>query len=268
VLVRVCAVLFLCFGLVAGSASARRGNGDPASHVLLVEDTFLPVAAPPPSGTAELRKAVADVYARSFRIKVAVVGSPRDLGTVPMLFNKPGRYANLLGREIASAFIGALLIVMPSGFGVYDGGRSTAAESRVLKKLRVSGPSSAQLVRSAAATVRRLLAANALRSKDILAPSAIPRFASVRRGTTATLMYSVLEDSHRSKETIRVLAGTTQLARFTTRFRVSRYADVHTVKWEVPSTVTDADNLQFCVVATDPAGNTGRAQCAPIQLVT
>ncbi len=55
----------------------------------------------------------------------------------------------------------------------------------------------------------------------------------------------MLEDSHRSKETIRVLAGTTQLARFTTPFRVSRYADVHTVKWEVPSTVTNADNLQF-----------------------
>jgi hypothetical protein len=267
VLVRLCAVLLLCFGLVAGSASARGGNGDPASHVLLVEDTFLPVGSPPPSGTAELRKAVADVYARSFRIKVAVVGSPQDLGTVPMLFNKPGRYANLLGREIASAFIGPLLIVMPSGFGIYDGGRSTAAELRVLKKLRVSGPSSVQLVRSATAAIRRLLGAKALRSKDILAPLAIPRFASVRRGATATLTYSVLEDSHRSKETIRVLAGTNQLARFTTPLRVSRYTDVRTVKWQVPSTVTDADNLQFCVVATDPAGNRGRAQCAPIQLV-
>jgi len=89
-----------------------------------------------------------------------------------MFFNKPGRYANLLGREIASAFIGPLLIVMPSGFGIYDGGRSTAAESRVLKRLPVSGRKSVLLVRSATAAVRRPLDAKALRSKDILAPSA------------------------------------------------------------------------------------------------
>jgi hypothetical protein len=260
-------MLLVGFGLLAGGVSARPANGDPASDFLIVQDVFIPFAAPPPSATAELRKAVADVYARGYRIKVAVVASPRDLGAVPMMFDKPQRYAPFLGQEISSAFIGPLLIVMPSGFGIYDGGRSTAAEVRVLKTLHVSGRASAELVRSAASTVRELLAAKALRSKDILAPSAIPRFATAHRGETATLSYSVLEDSHRSRETIRVLAGRAQIARFTTPFRAGRYTDLRSVKWQVPSTVSDADNLQFCVAATDPSGNTGRAQCAPIQLV-
>jgi len=43
------------------------------------------------------------------------------LGAIPSLFNKPNQYARFLGFELSAGFIGPLLIVMPSGFGIWDG---------------------------------------------------------------------------------------------------------------------------------------------------
>ena len=69
------------------------------------------------------------VYADGNRVKVAVIATSDDLGAIPSLMNKPDDYAKFLGQELAGFYIGPLLIVMPSGWGVYDGGRSVAAEN-------------------------------------------------------------------------------------------------------------------------------------------
>jgi hypothetical protein len=67
--------------------------------------------------------------------------------------------------------VGPLLIVMPSGYGIYDGGRSTAAESRVLDGLAVPGSKQPDALTDVAANaVDDLLRAGALRSPDILKP--------------------------------------------------------------------------------------------------
>ena len=51
---------------------------------------------------------------------------------------------------------------MPAGFGIYDGGRSTAAEEQVLRSIPVSAGSPDDLARSATAAVQALAAASAL----------------------------------------------------------------------------------------------------------
>src|SRR6185312_13198036 len=121
--------------------AAAGADGDPASDVLIAADTYVPFQGVSKRSIGKLNTNVAAVYASRYRIKVAVIATNVDLGSVPSLFNRPQLYAKFLGQEISTAFIGPLLIVMPAGFGMYDGGRSTAAESRVLKGLHVTGRS-------------------------------------------------------------------------------------------------------------------------------
>ena len=103
-------------------------DGDPANDVLLVKNVFLPYPAPSAAASNELAAAVSSAYARGYRVKVAVIATETDLGSVPSLFNRPGDYARFLGQELNLYYVGPLLIVMPAGYGVYDGGRSTAPE--------------------------------------------------------------------------------------------------------------------------------------------
>lgn len=65
------------------------------------------------------------------------------------------RTRRFLGLELATVYVGPLLIVMPAGFGIYDGGRSTAAESRMLGKLPRPGRLADALTRAAANAVRK-----------------------------------------------------------------------------------------------------------------
>jgi hypothetical protein len=130
--------------LIAAGALAplAAGNGDPASHVLYTQNVYLPYEAPPVSAAKALKRAVDSVYTRHFRLKVAVIAGEVDLGTVPSLWGKPNQYANFLGVELASFYVGPLLVVMPAGFGIYDGGRSVAPEERVLASATVKGADS------------------------------------------------------------------------------------------------------------------------------
>jgi hypothetical protein len=149
-------------------------------------------------------------FAQRNRVKVAVVATRNGLGSVRSLFNKPKAYAKFLGLEIATVYVGPLLIVMPAGFGIYDGGRSTAAENRVLAKFPQTGRSADALTRAVANAVRKLTAAKALRSKDLHPPAVFPQTAFVHAGETAKLTYLVLEDSERRSEVVRVFVGATE----------------------------------------------------------
>jgi hypothetical protein len=248
--------------VLAGAASA---DGDPASDILIVNDVYVPFQGVPKRAAAQLKTSVEAAYDRRYRVKVAVIATRLDLGSVPSLFNRPQSYAKFLGAEIATAYVGPLLIVMPAGFGIYDGGRSTAAEMRVLKKLRVRDRSPDGLTRLAAAAVQQLTAAKALRSKDIHPPSVFPQTAFVHAGLTTRLTYSVLEDSERSKEVVRIFVGTAEAKVVRTAFHRSTYSKPHVVTWTVPADVGSAA-VKFCVVATDPSGNSSDSVCAAIKL--
>ena len=65
-------------------------DGDPASDVLLVKNVFLPYPAPSAAASNEIAAAVSSAYARGYRVKVAVIATETDLGSVPSLFNRPG----------------------------------------------------------------------------------------------------------------------------------------------------------------------------------
>ena len=211
----------VCLLALAGTAGA---DGDPASDILIAQDVFLPVPAPSAHTASALKARVAMVFARRNRIKVAVVASKTDLGSVPTLFNKPQSYAKFLGIELSTIYVGPLLVVMPNGFGIYDGGRATARAVRVLAKLRVAGRSSDALTRAAATAVHALAAARALRSKDIHPPSVFPQTVAARLGEPVKLTYVVLEDSEWSKEVVQVVVGGTEAKVIRTPLRRATYS--------------------------------------------
>jgi hypothetical protein len=143
---------------------------------------------------------------------------------------------------------------MSNGFGLYDGGRSVAAEQRVLRGLRIGGRSAVQLTAAATAAVTRLKQGSALRSKDILKPSPILTFARVHPGRPATLSYGILEDSQWVAETVTVFAGERALSVFRRQLRRLVYADSQNVTW-TPPVPLPSKPLRFCVAARDPTGN-------------
>ncbi len=251
--------------LLVALPTAARADGDPASDVLYTQDVFVPYPPPAPSAVRALRRSVAAAYARRYRIKVAVIATSSDLGAVPELFGKPSAYARFLGQEIAPIFVGPLLIVMPAGFGIYDGGRSTAAEERVLASLDAGGSSADVLTHAATTAVQKLTAAGALSSKDIRGPQVFPRPASARPGTRVRLTYAVVEDSERTQDVVRILAGRTQKAILRAPMRPALYSRPHSAVWNVPRTLKPGA-LTFCVVATDPAGHRSLPACGPLQI--
>src|SRR5581483_10522920 len=110
-------VFTLVLAAVAGLAtSAARADGDPASDVLYFQDVFLPYAKPSAGAAKQLESAVAAANKAGFRIKVAVIQSEQDLGSVPSLFNRQDIYARFLGAELKLFYTQRLLVVMPAGF--------------------------------------------------------------------------------------------------------------------------------------------------------
>jgi hypothetical protein len=260
-------VLAAVAAAAALAAPASRADGDPASDTLLEQSVFFPYDAPSQPAQIALQQVVDRVYERGNRIKVAVIYDQTDLGSIPSLFGHPADYAHLLGVELGLWYVGPLLVVMPAGFGVYDGGRSTAAEEALLRSLRVDASSPDGLTQSATAAVQRLTAASALDSTDIRAPLVTAYPASGRRGKLATLRFDVFDDSGRASAVVRVYEGRALVATLAAQmqFQIStRHVDV---TWHVPRRLRSRQ-LRFCVVASDPSGNRSAPTCAPFLRVT
>jgi hypothetical protein len=100
-------------------ATPALADGDPASDVLATQALFLPADA----GLSPRRQAqlvsLADAARRSgVSLRVAMIASPADLGSVTELWRQPQTYARFLAQELSVVYRGTLLVVMPSGFGV------------------------------------------------------------------------------------------------------------------------------------------------------
>jgi hypothetical protein len=253
-------LLSLVVALVLPGSSAA--DGDPASDYLVSLDTFTGVKPPPPNAV-DLRKAVAKAFAAGYRVKVAVVPTRTDLGAIPSLFDKPTQYAKFLGLELRYVYAGPLLIVMPSGFGVYDAGRSTKAETKVLAAMNVRGRSARELTAAAIAAVTAMTRTGALRSKDIQAPVPYPQFVASKPGEPVTLTYRVLDDSERSGETVTIYSGEDVLATFQHPLAKALFSQARTFTWTAPEPLPP--DLRWCVVAKDAAGNTSKPTCLSLR---
>jgi hypothetical protein len=158
-LARRAALLGLLALLVA--APAARADGDPASDYLLGQHTFVPSDAGVPAGYAnQLLAAVNAAKARGYTIRVALLASTYDMGSVGSLWKKPRRYARFLGQELAFVYKGRLLVVMPNGLAVSENGKPLPAEQRVVDRIPPPGSKGPSLAAAGTQAVIRL-AANA-----------------------------------------------------------------------------------------------------------
>jgi hypothetical protein len=148
--------------LVAGNA---RADGDPASDYLIGSQVFLPFDAKlPPAKQRELTSIVAAANKAGYKIRVALIATPYDLGAVTSLWGKPRTYARFLGVEIGFIYKGRLLIVMPHGFGYNWPKHPSDREYAVLAKVPV-GKGATGMLESAGTAVQKLAAANGVHVK-------------------------------------------------------------------------------------------------------
>ncbi len=170
----------LALALVAAAAAldgarppAALADGDPASDVLVYQPVFFPYTPAPPALQRELTGLVRSANQQGYRIRVAVIQSPRDLGSVPMLFGHPSVYARFLSSELSSIWRNRVLVVMPSGYGLAQGARlvrrggvehveentRTGPDEAVLRRLPPPrGDTPAAVVAAASRAVRALAA--------------------------------------------------------------------------------------------------------------
>ncbi len=157
---RALAILALTVAMLAGFCSHALADGDPASDYLLSQQVFvlLQSSSAETPATRQLSAEVAAANKAGFPIRVAVISSEYDLGSVYALWHRPQTYARFLGIELSLAYKGRLLVVMPNGFGLNWPGHSTAAAYRMLAKVHVV-PGEAGTIAAAQAAVRHLAAA-------------------------------------------------------------------------------------------------------------
>jgi hypothetical protein len=243
-------------------AVTARADGDPASDVLLEQNVYVPYRAPSPGVRSALVRAADGVYADGGRVKVALIFSAEDLGAIPSLFGQPGEYAHFLGVELGLWYGGPLLVVMPAGFGFYDGGRPTAAAERVLRSVPVGAGDPDGLARGATSALQRLAAAGAFRSPDATAPLVTAHPAYATRGKVARLRFDLFDDSGRSGAVVRVYERRSLLTTLTSPGAFAIGTRPATVRWLVPRRL-HSRRISFCVVASDNSGNHSRPACAP-----
>lgn len=156
---RALAILALTAALLCVLCASAFADGDPASDVLLDNQVFVALlSGSMPPAQVQLSNVVATANKARFPIRVAVISSEYDLGSVSALWKKPQTYAHFLGIELSLAYKGLLLVVMPNGFGVNWPGHSSAAASAALAHLKVpSGELGA--VNGAQVAVRKLASA-------------------------------------------------------------------------------------------------------------
>jgi hypothetical protein len=161
---RLCTILALSLSLTLTLFSvvlpaAARADGDPASDVLATQSLFLPADA----GVSfahenQLNQVLANAASAGFPIRVAVIASSSDLGSVTALWRQPQTYAQFLGQELSLLYHGTLLVVMPDGFGLAGPAQAVAAGRSTLAGLHpaAGGP---VLGTAALTAVRRVAAA-------------------------------------------------------------------------------------------------------------
>jgi hypothetical protein len=255
----------LAIGILA-SASSALADGDPASDFLSARDYFTPFPPPSAQATSSLLSAIDAVKARGDRVKVAVIATKTDLGSVPSLYGQPAAYAKFLATELSAFYRGPLLVVMPAGFGFSEAGKTKIGADATLRKLSIGGPSPDALMLSAADAVAALERGSALHFKDTVKPEANTFPTKAFAGARVALAYAAFDDSGRAKINLEVDSPRhIQVARFNVPLRKIDGTKRYTVIWRVPARFAHKV-LALCIQATDPAGNTSPRTCATLSI--
>jgi hypothetical protein len=151
---------------------AARADGDPASDYLLGMQTFVP----PDAGFSAAEKQQLTQLVTGARrgtplpgargrggytVRVAVIASRYDLGSVTVLAKQPKLYAHFLSQELRFVYKGRVLVVMPNGYGIAANGKPAPAEQKVLDRLPRPAAGRGSPLASATMSAVRALAANA-----------------------------------------------------------------------------------------------------------
>jgi len=154
--------VLLVAAVAAVAVPAARADGDPASDYLLGLKTFIPSdTAISSADSGRLTALVTAARRGGYTVRVAVIASRYDMGSVTILYKRPLFYAPFLSQELRFVYPGRVLVVMPNGYGIARAGRSVPDEQKVLDKLPL--PAAGRGAPPPAATGRavRALAAHA-----------------------------------------------------------------------------------------------------------
>jgi hypothetical protein len=124
---------------LAAHPGSARADGDPASDVLATQTLFLPQdAGIPLAQRGQLSELLRDATRNGYQIRVALIATRSDLGSVTELWRRPQTYAEFLGQELSLVYRGPLLVVVPTGVGFWSPGSSGAPERSVLGPVRIA----------------------------------------------------------------------------------------------------------------------------------
>ena len=155
----VLALTVLLMFLAATIPHSALADGDPASDVLATQSLFLPQdAGISPEQQGQLAGLLQAADRAGYPIRVALIASRSDLGSVTALWRQPQRYAEFLGEELSLVYHGPLLVVMPDGFGFMWPSHSTPGGASTLAGLHVPASGTA-LETAAVSAVQRLAGA-------------------------------------------------------------------------------------------------------------
>lgn len=157
---RAALIAALAAGALGGAAASASADGDPASDVLVTQATFVPRDAGVPASAQQLLDTVvASAQARGAPIRVALIATPSDLGSVTALWQHPVAYASYLAEELSLLYRGAILVVMPGGFGFHAGAGWRSAVPAALGAVKPAQRGS-RLAQAALQAVRALESAD------------------------------------------------------------------------------------------------------------
>jgi hypothetical protein len=149
--------LLACLAL----APLARADGDPASDYLLTQPVFLPPdVVMGKSDSDRVSSVTAAAKKAGYEIRVALIGTRYDMGSVGALYERPKRYGVFLGQELRFVYKGRLLVVMPNGYGVSQNGKPWPAAEKIVAPLPPPGASGPALASGAASAVQALAAAS------------------------------------------------------------------------------------------------------------
>jgi hypothetical protein len=152
----------LAAALVA--AASARADGDPASDWLITREVFIPPDLGVPQAYAnQLGAVLQDARTRGYTIRVALIGSRYDLGSIPIMFHRPKEYAPFLSQELRFAYRGRVLTVMSNGYGYARNGNRDPAAQAILNRLPAPGTGGARIAAAATRAVVSLAAAAGVR---------------------------------------------------------------------------------------------------------
>ena len=155
-------VAVLAAVLALAATTIARADGDPASDLLLTQKVFLPYDARiSATRTEQLAALASDAAREGYPIRIALIASPVDLGSVTALWAKPQQYAKFLAAEVSFAYRGRLLIVMPQGLGTYQLGHPSGPQRHALASVKLE-PGANGLAATAITAVERLAAARGI----------------------------------------------------------------------------------------------------------